>query len=188
MNAASVPPGNCEPTGNISSSTNAAAASTPLIGRVEWIGLRPARRADVQQVVTAIVLEKQGLHGDHGHKSVRSQRQVTLIQAEHLPEIAERQGLPEVRPEQLRRNIVVSGLPLLSLKGKAFRIGTAVLVATGDCSPCARMAEALGEGAQRAMSNRGGIIARVASGGEISVGDQVAQTDTFREIDSVEGE
>ncbi len=102
-------------------------------------------------------------------------RQVTLIQAEHLPVIAALAGLESVTPEELRRNIVVSGLPLLALKDRRFRIGSeaggwVLLEGTGECHPCSRMEEAFGSGGYNAVRGHGGITARVLEGGLIEVG------------------
>ena len=51
-----------------------------------------------------------------------------------------------VAPALLRRNVVVSGIPLVALKGRRFRIGEVVLEGTDDCDPCSRMEAALGAG------------------------------------------
>jgi MOSC domain-containing protein YiiM len=102
---------------------------------------------------------------------------VTLLQFEHLSAIAAFLGLEAVAPERLRRNLVVSGLNLLALKGRRFRIGEAVLDASGECHPCSRMEEALGPGGYNALRGHGGITARVLEGGAIRLGDAVARLD-----------
>ena len=56
-------------------------------------------------------------------------RGITLIQAEHLPAIAALAGV-ELVPALLRRNVVVSGIPLVALKGRQFRVGDVVLQGT----------------------------------------------------------
>ncbi|MFB9991708.1 MOSC domain-containing protein [Deinococcus oregonensis] len=98
-------------------------------------------------------------------------RQVTLIQAEHLPVIAALAGVEAVTPEEMRRNIVVSGLPLLALKDVRFQIGEVILEGTGECHPCSRMEEAFGPGGYNAVRGHGGITARVVRGGVIRLGD-----------------
>ena len=97
-------------------------------------------------------------------------RQVTLIQAEHLPVIAALAGLETVAPEHLRRNVVVSGLALLALKDRRFRIEDVLLEGTGECHPCSRMEEAFGPGGYNAVRGHGGITARVLEGGLVEVG------------------
>ena len=177
----------------------------PRPGRIEWIGLRSERRGQVDSVAQAEAHPLVGLIGDHGKTApgrlraltgaageseataaqpgtpgglnglMPGKRQVTLIQAEHLGVIAALAGLEAVTPEQLRRNIVVSGLPLLALKDRRFRIGSeadgwVLLEGTGECHPCSRMEEALGAGGYNAVRGHGGITARVLEGGLIVVG------------------
>ena len=144
-------------------------------GRVVWIGLRPQRRAAVQVVETATLDPQQGLIGDHYSSRTGGARHVTLIQAEHLAAIAAHLGLEAVTPEQLRRNIVVAGINLTALKGRRFALGGALLEATGECHPCSRMEEILGEGGYNAVRGHGGITARVIEGGVVRIGDDVVR-------------
>lgn len=149
--------------------------SLPQTGEVLWIGLRPGHRQPVEVVEGAEALPGSGLVGDRFRgRNEESQRQVTLIQAEHLAAVGSFLGDGPIDPALLRRNIVVSGLNLLALKDKRFRIGDAVLEYTGLCHPCSRMEEALGPGGYNAMRGHGGITARVIEGGLIRVGDGVA--------------
>lgn len=144
-------------------------------GRVVWIGLRPVRRAPMQPVDEATLDSGQGLIGDHYSSRTGGARHITLIQSEHLAAIAAHLGLDTVSPEPLRRNIVVSGINLAALKGRRFRLGTAMLEATGECHPCSRMEEVLGTGGYNAVRGHGGVTARVAEGGVVRLGDAVAR-------------
>lgn len=148
-------------------------ATLPQRGRVVWIGLRPAVRAPLQIVDCALAEAGRGLTGDRWAGRPDGARQITLIQAEHLPVIAACVGRDDVEPGLLRRNLVVSGLNLLALKDRRFRIGAAVLEWSGLCQPCSRMESALGPGGWNAMRGHGGITARVLEGGWIRVGDAV---------------
>jgi MOSC domain-containing protein YiiM len=148
-------------------------ARLPRAGRVQWIGLRPAREVAMHEVESVQAITGKGLVGDR-YASASGKRGVTLIQAEHLPAIAALSGLEQVAPATLRRNIVVSGLPLLALKGVRFRIGEVLLEGTGPCDPCSRMETALGEGGYNAMRGHGGITARVLEGGWMRLGDPVS--------------
>lgn len=143
--------------------------SFPHPGRVAWIGLRPARKAEMTEVLRAEV-GSSGLTGDHGRGGKRA---VTLIQAEHLPAIAALCGRAEVAPGLLRRNLVISGLNLRAAREFGLRIGEVELEMTAPCAPCSRMEAALGPGGYNAMRGHGGWCCRVVTGGAIAVGDTV---------------
>lgn len=147
----------------------------PQVGRLEWIGRRPARRVPLESLLEAEVLTDARLAGDRASIKRGGKRQITLIQHEHLAAVAGFLGLPApVEPGRLRRNLVVSGLNLLALKGKQIQIGDEVLLdITGECHPCSRMEEELGPGGYNAMRGHGGLTAHIAQGGVIRVGDAV---------------
>lgn len=145
-------------------------AILPRPGRVEWIGLRPER--DVPMVVVEQVLAEsgKGLKGDR-YAGGSGKRGMTLIQAEHLPAIASLAGHASISPAWLRRNLVVSGISVIALKGRRFRIGEVLLEGTDSCDPCSRMEAALGPGGFNAMRGHGGLCARILEGGRFRIGD-----------------
>jgi MOSC domain-containing protein YiiM len=154
------------------SALGALMATLPRAGQVRWIGLRPARDVPMREVAQAQVVAGKGLVGDR-YGSGSGKRGITLIQAEHLAAIAALSGHADVAPALLRRNLVVSGIPLVALKGRRFRIGEAVFEGTQPCDPCSRMEDALGPGGYNAMRGHGGLCARVLRDGVISVGDEL---------------
>lgn len=141
-------------------------------GRVEWIGVRPGRRAALAGVASVRAAAGGTLEGDHARDGPRA---ITLIQHEHLAVIASLTGRVRVDPAILRRNVSVSGINLLALRDARFRLGGLLLEGTGPCAPCSRMEEdgVLGDGGFNAMRGHGGITARVVEGGTVSVGDPV---------------
>ena len=145
----------------------------PQSGRVEWIGIRPARDEPMTILDNVMITPGKGLEGDRFEGRETSKRQVTLIQNEHLHAIASCLGRDALDPDIFRRNIVVSGLNLLALKRKTFRVGGVVLEYTGLCHPCSKMETALGPGGYNAMRGHGGITTRVIEGGEVAIGDSV---------------
>ena len=150
----------------------------PQIGRVEWIGVRPARGEPMVALKKVEINVDKGLEGDRfSGRRAGSPRQVTLIQQEHLSVIAACLHREEsIAPSLLRRNIVVSGINLLALKGKPFRIGNVLLEYTGLCHPCSKMERHLGEGGYNAMRGHGGITAKVLKAGMVSVADALVFT------------
>ncbi|MBF7730258.1 MOSC domain-containing protein [Pseudomonas sp. N040] len=147
-------------------------AAVPQRGHVQWLGVRPAAHNDMLEVDAVEARHAAGLTGDHARPGPGNNRQVTLIQWEHLAVIAGLLGKP-VSAADLRRNIAVAGINLFSLKGRRFRIGSTLLETTGWCQPCARLEERLGRGAFQAVRGHGGITARVLQGGIIRLGDPV---------------
>jgi len=157
----------------------------PRSGRVEAILLRPARGVPVISVPSVSALQDRGLEGDRSALSLSTRegghkRQVTLVQAEHLPLIAAWVGLESLAPQLLRRNLVIAGVNLLSARtlfaDQSIHIAIGedvVLLATGPCEPCSKMEAELGVGAYNAMRGHGGLTARVLAGGKITVGDAV---------------
>lgn len=136
-------------------------------GRVEWIGLRPAR-TEPMIAVAAVDVTPSGLVGDRARKGPRA---LTLIQAEHLPVIASLSGHDAIAPATLRRNIVVSGINLSALKGRNLQLGSAVIQLSVICAPCSRMERALGHGGYNAMRGHGGWCAEIIEAGSVALGD-----------------
>ena len=101
----------------------------PFTGTVAWIGVRPAPRVAMLALEYVEAIAGRGLQGDRTAEKSRpgNDRQVTLIQAEHLDAIAALLRRESIESALLRRNIVVSGINLVSLKGHTFRIGDALL-------------------------------------------------------------
>ncbi|MFP4148128.1 MAG: MOSC domain-containing protein [Nitriliruptoraceae bacterium] len=159
-------------------STRALVDEVPQIGRLEAIWLRAARRAAPHPVPEAEVVAGLGLQGDHRtldrEPDPSARRQVTLLQAEHLPVVAALLDRPEVDAGLLRRNLVVAGINLASLRDRRFRIGAVELEGSGWCHPCSRMEEVLGPGGFQAMRGHGGITARVLTSGVLHLGDEVS--------------
>lgn len=148
----------------------------PQRGRVRWIGVRPNAQADILCLEAVEARREAGLTGDHARPGTSNPRQVTLLQWEHLSVInalLERCADNPISPAELRRNLVVSGINLFSLKGRSFRIGQAILQTTGWCHPCAKLQARLGPGSFQAIRGHGGITARVLHGGIIRLNDGI---------------
>lgn len=146
-------------------------------GRIEAIVVRGHPREVARSITQTMALAGIGLAddrlGQRGEAEL-STRQVTLIQQEHLPLIAAFARSGPLDPVDLRRNLVVSGINLLSLKNARLRVGDALIQLVGPCAPCSRMEEVIGPGGYAAMRGHGGMTARILEGGAIRVGDAVS--------------
>ncbi|TNF17750.1 MAG: sulfurase [Rhodobacteraceae bacterium] len=142
-------------------------------GRLVWIGLRPDRRA-AMEALAAGRIGPGGLEGDRARKGKRA---VTLVQAEHLAVIGAFLGRGPVAPEVLRRNLVIAGINLVGLRGRAVGLGGAVLRITGPCAPCSGMEDALGAGGYAAVRGHGGMTAEVLAPGPVAIGDMLQPID-----------
>ena len=145
-------------------------------GRIEAIVVRGAPRDPARLIQQTTALAGIGLAddrlGQRGEAKL-STRQVTLIQLEHLPLIAAFARSGPLDPVGLRRNLVISGMNLLSLKNAQLRVGEALIQIVGPCHPCSRMEEVIGPGGYAAMRGHGGMTARILESGAIRVGDVV---------------
>lgn len=163
----------------------AAARSVAGAGRIEALVVRTALHGEARAVPSALAVAGEGVRGDHGSvdpAQIGGERQITLVQAEHLPVVAALLGRPPggVRPDHLRRNVVVAGLNLLAVLHKRpharpwLRLGPEVLVeVTGPCEPCGWLELELGAGAIAATHGHGGVCGRIVRGGELRAGDTV---------------
>ena len=159
----------------------ALASTFPFAGTLQAILLRPARGAAAVAVDGCEVLEGLGLQGDRATAGQRGgKRQVTLVQAEHLPVLAALLRRERIDATDLRRNLVVAGLNLAAARTLfadtplVLAVGPAVLLElSGPCEPCSKMEDRLGPGAYNALRGHGGLTARVLRGGRVAAGDPV---------------
>lgn len=139
--------------------------SPEVSGRVVALYVSPGKRLSMQAVSEARAVENHGLSND-AHARPGSRRQVLLMDAETLKELA-------LRPGVIKENVTTSGLTLAALAaGTQLRIGEALLEITKPCEPCNRMDE-IRPGLQVKLQGRRGLLARVVAGGAIRVGDPI---------------
>ncbi len=143
-------------------------------GKLEWIGLRPARKEPMIVVQNVEAIEGIGLSGDRRCEGrPGSARQVTIISEEYIDIIARLLKKDSIDPAILRRNLVVSGINLTALRHQRFQIGEALFESTAQCHPCSRMEQALGKNGVAAMLGHGGLCAKIIRGGHLSIGDEL---------------
>lgn len=118
--------------------------------------------------------------------TIRNLRQVSLVSLEELAQIAAALGLPELRPDWLGANLLLEGIPALSLLPGLTRLffeGGAVLVVMEENLPCSGPGKVLQAlfpeiarlAAQfpRAALHKRGLVAVVEHPGMIRAGDGV---------------
>ncbi len=100
--------------------------------------------------------------------------QITLIELENIEAFTKRTGLP-LTPEMPRRNIVTSGIRLNGLLGQRFLVGRTLLEGLGLCEPCRLFAKRTHAAVLDFFPGKGGLRARIVSGGIINTGDRIAR-------------
>lgn len=140
-------------------------------GSVEWVHVVAARGATAVAVDAAEIVADHGIFGDWRARA-GSRRQVTLVDADVLEAVGTALGL-DVPPGASRRQVTVRGLGVLAPVGHRLAIGEVILEVTMACDPCDQMEVAIGPGGRGALEGRGGLCARVVTGGTIRPGDQV---------------
>jgi MOSC domain-containing protein YiiM len=126
-----------------------------------------------------------GIVGDRNfdRMDLSPRQEITLIEAESVDWLNGDRGL-DLRPEEMRRNLVTRGVDLNGLVGVNFAVGTARLRGLELCEPCAYLAGLLQSGRRlghlgerdfvRAMVHRAGLRARILDGGSIRTGEPLA--------------
>ena len=117
---------------------------------------------------------------------IRNDRQVSLVSVEELAQIAGALGLPEVRPEWLGANLLVAGIPSLTLLPSMTRLffsSGAVLTVMDENLPCSNPGKVLQEQFPqvprlavefpRTALHKRGLVAVVDRPGSIQVGDEI---------------
>lgn len=115
---------------------------------------------------------------------IRNTRQVSIVSVEELDAIAAAMGVPEIRPEWLGANIVVSGIPRFTQLPGSTRLlvsSGASLVVDTENAPCRFPAEVIdrhhpgaGQSFVPCAEHRRGVTGWVEREGWIRVGDGVA--------------
>jgi MOSC domain-containing protein YiiM len=129
-----------------------------------------------------------GVVGDrYAGKPAHRDASVTVIGVEPLESLAVELGVPPFDPLRTRRNVVLRGVDVETLRGQTFALdcGQGVVVLRGGrpANPCAWMDAVLAPGAHRGMRGRGGIRCVPVTGGVLRLGPAVL---TF--IDPPEGD
>ena len=119
-----------------------------------------------------------GIVGDrYAGKPAHRDASVTVIGVEPLESLAAELGVPPFDPLRTRRNVVLRGVDVESLRCGTFALdcGLGVVVLRGGrpANPCAWMDVVLAPGAHRGLRGRGGIRCAPVTGGVLRLGPAV---------------
>jgi MOSC domain-containing protein YiiM len=145
------------------------------VSTVVHIFLAAKRGAPMSAPAAVEALSDIGLSGDRyaEEKNRRSpDYQVTLIELENIEAFTIATGL-KLTPEMPRRNIITQGVRLNDLVGIRFPIGSAVFEGLELCEPCRLFAKRTHNEVLEFFRGKGGLRARIVSGGIINVGDTI---------------
>jgi len=114
---------------------------------------------------------------------IRNVRQLTLLSVEELADMATRLAIPTVEPEWLGANMLVSGIPDLTLLPPSTRLqfpSGATIVVDMENYPCSQIAKVIDEhhpGTRfkvvEAALHKRGVTAWVEREGEVTAGDAI---------------
>ena len=136
--------------------------------RVAALHIADASRAPMQAPDRVRAEAGRGLVGDRYHGT--RHRHVSVQSREQLDEAARRRGAP-VPSGLTRRAVTLDRGEVPTRPGDRIVIGDVVLEVVRRAAPCRVMDEEIGDGARRAMHDRGGAVCRVLTSGAIAVGD-----------------
>ena len=113
-----------------------------------------------------------GLLGDRYFNHAEDYKgQITFFSAEVFERLCAHFGIREKPAGVLRRNVIVSGVDLLSLIGREFEIQGVKFRGTQHCAPCQWMNVAFAPGAKEFLKENAGLRAKILTDGELHLGD-----------------
>ena len=123
-------------------------------------------------VERATLVEQRGIDGDLKASGTGGPRQLNVMRAETLADLAAEGRL--TGPGQMGEQIVIAGLdPAAFTEGTRLQLGDTVVIEIGiPRTGCPRF-ESIQGTTKQAVAGRLGVLVRVVAGGEIAVGDAV---------------
>jgi MOSC domain-containing protein YiiM len=117
-------------------------------------------------------LAGRGLRGDRYLDFRKNYKgQITFFPFEVFEKLCANFGIYDKPAGVLRRNVIVSGVDLLSLIGREFEIQGVKFCGTQHCTPCEWMNVAFAPGAEQFLKDNAGLRAQILSDGMITVGE-----------------
>ena len=95
--------------------------------------------------------------------------QITFFASEVFEDVCLQLGVDGRSPGVARRNVITAGIDLNRLIGEEFVLQGVRFAGVEECRPCYWMEQALGPGAEAALRGRGGLQAKILTGGPLRV-------------------
>jgi len=109
-----------------------------------------------------------GIRGDRFFDFRESYKgQITFFAMEVFEALRRELGLPDVQPQDTRRNVFVRGADLGALIGQEFELQNIRFWGVEESKPCSWMDQALGPGAEKWLEGRGGLRCRIITNGTL---------------------
>jgi MOSC domain-containing protein YiiM len=115
--------------------------------------------------------------------TVRNSRQLSILSLDELAEVAERMGIPAVKPDWVGANMVVRGIPDLTLLPPSSRLqfpSGAMVAIDAENHPCRYPADIIAKhhpetrmGFVKAAMHKRGVVGWVEAEGMIRTGDSI---------------
>jgi len=155
-----------------------------MTGYVFSINIAAAEGDDLFELPEATLIAEQGIDGDRycAPASPPNFNQISLVESEIIAGFAAEFGV-DMRPREVRRNIVTRDISLNDLVGKRFCLGSVEALGTELAEPCKGIADVLiaefqlenvqAKDIVSSLLHRGGLYARVLHGGSVKAGDSI---------------
>jgi MOSC domain-containing protein YiiM len=144
------------------------------------ICIADAATAPMRTVHEIECVSGRGLAGDRYFEGVgtfsasakKPSHEVTLVEAEEIEDFNAQFGT-DMKPEDLRRNLVTRGIRLNDLVGQRFAIGSVTFEGIRLCEPCSHLARIAGDQVLTGLVHQAGLRAAIVESGTVRVGDRV---------------
>jgi MOSC domain-containing protein YiiM len=131
---------------------------------------RPPGTHETVERAEVVCVAGRGIEGDRFFDYKDDYKgQITFFSGEVFDELCVLLDVCDRTPAVLRRNVITRGIDLSSLYEREFEVQGVRFQGMGECKPCYWMDHAFGPGAEAALKGRGGLRAKILSGGRLRI-------------------
>jgi MOSC domain-containing protein YiiM len=129
------------------------------------------REPDTHPMIEVPVIEcipGRGIRGDRYFNFKDDYKgQITFFSRDVLDELCTALDRHDCSPAAARRNVITRGVDLNEFIGKEFEVQSVRFYGTQECAPCYWMDRAFAPGTKDFLKGRGGLRAKILSGGQL---------------------